>query len=176
MAAAGAGQFGRYLIGHVGIAGHHDGHRNASVGEPSCVVLQYFCVAAICPADEQDEVGACLAEFPHAFAGQRAGRHVDDPATRRQRHSVSGLRSDLTFITHDRDAQPAAGGGAHERLGDVSVGGELTAYRIDSVHDVGHDRGRVRCGAHHRAGPDVDEDRLGEGRPDVDAQDERHVR
>ncbi len=68
---------------------------------------QHFCVAAVGPADEQDDVGSGLAELVDGCSVEVAVRHVDDPRAGGQPDAKPRLRSDGALIADDGEPQSA---------------------------------------------------------------------
>ena len=170
----GAGEEGSHPVGGVGVAGHDDGRGEPPPCQALGVVEEDVGVAPVGAADEEDEVGCRGAQGGDVGAGHRPARDVHDLRTGGQPDAVPGLGRHLALVAHDRQAEPAPGAGAREHLVGLAVAGQGGAHGIHAVHDVGGDGRRVARGAEDVARGGVDEHGLGERRPDVDAEDERH--
>ena len=167
------GEQRRDLVRGIRVARDDDRRRESGLGQPLRVVQQHPGVASVGAADEEDEIGGCRPQRLDVVARHRAAGDVDDLGTRGEPDPLPGLGGHLPLVPHDGQPQAAPRAGAGEHLGGLAGPRQVGTYGIHPVHDVGADGGRVAGGAEDGTRRGVDEHRLGEGRPDVDAQDAR---
>ena len=130
------------------------------------VVPEHRGLAAVGPADQQDDVGRHLGQHRERVVVQPAGGDVHDPRPGGERGPMAGLGADQLLVADDGEPQPAPGAGAG---GDRDVG-EARRRLQDAGDDVVERRRRLG-GVQQRPGADVDERRLRVRRADVDARD-----
>lgn len=82
-------------------------------------------------------------------------------------HPESRIGGDRALVTDDSQPQPSAGAGTADDL-DLGPGAQARRKLTHGVHDVGRAAGQGITPAAHLACRDVDQRRLGKGRPDVD--------
>ena len=165
---AGAAQEGHHLVPRVDVARDDDGTAQRRPCQLSSVVQQHFRVAAVGTADEQDEVGKGPADGLDLTRVEPSRGDVHHLGAGAEADPVSRLGGHLPLVPDHRQPQPAARAGAGQRRR-VARGAELLGQGMAAVEDVGPARGQRLGGATHLA-VGADEDRLGERRADVEAE------
>ena len=165
--------------GHLGLGldvpGHHDRARPGRLGQGPGTGQQHLGVAAVGPADQQDHVGAAAGELLQRRRGESATGDVHHPAAARQRDPAPRLRGDQLLVAHHADPQAPARGraGEHPRPPRLRLHrAQLLETGVPAVEHVGVDRRPVARGRDQLPGPHLDQRRLRERRPEVDAGDQ----
>ena len=159
---------------------HHRPRPAASAARKSASPSSTSALPPSVPPTSSTTSGSAVRRSAQLGVVEAAREHQHDLAAAGEGDPAAGLGGDQLLVADDGDAQAAAGAragehvgveGARVLLGERGQAGVVPVEHVADALGVG-ERGRVAGGAEEVTGVEVDQRGLGEGRPEVDADDD----